>query len=572
LEALEKNDLASNSILYIIADGPKENANPEALQKIEETRKIIKSRQWCKEVIISEKEKNSGLADSIISGVTEVVNKHGKVIVLEDDIVTSKGFLKYMNDALTLYQNEKKVMHVSGYMFPVKGKLPTTFFYKQTSCWGWATWSDKWRLLNTCAIELFEDLNKSKKIKFADIDGTNQFINQLKSNIEGKIKTWAVLWHFSVFMNDGLSLHPKKSLVRNIGHDGSGENCSKNDFFNTTVVDYINLKKVKVADNEKIYKKLVELYQPSLLKKKNSFSIKEPLRQLSPPFIWSAISRIKTKLIKKPIQECDNSKKPEQNQLFPPEEEKRNEDFRINALERFSETETLFLNHKLKIIDNASYQFIKKELFDLEIYKFKSKNEVPYIIDCGANIGLSIIYFKQIFPNAEIVGFEPDEKVFEALQFNVASFELTGVTLIKKACWDEETRLKFYSEGADAGRAAINSDTENIIEVPTIRLRDFLKRKVDFLKIDIEGAEAKVLADCADLLINVEKIFVEYHSFIGIEQPLPEILSILKNAGFRLHVSAPGLASNNPFIELRTHTSMDNQLNIFGNRINNVCN
>jgi hypothetical protein len=264
LDALKLNELADESLLYIYSDGPKQNATEDQLKKIDEVRDIIRSKKWCKEVNIIESKKNKGLADSIINGVTEIVNQYGKVIVLEDDIVTSKGFLKYMNEALILYQNELQVMHISGYIFPVKGKLPTTFFYRQTSCWGWATWSDRWSFLNTCASELLDDLNNSGKIEYADIDGTNQFLNQLNANIEGKIKTWAVLWHFSVFMSDGLSLHPKNSLVKNIGHDGSGVHCSENKFFNSKLVNYIKLKKIKITDYRKIYKKLEEFYRPTI--------------------------------------------------------------------------------------------------------------------------------------------------------------------------------------------------------------------------------------------------------------------------------------------------------------------
>ena len=171
------------------------------------------------------------------------------------------------------------------------------------------------------------------------------------------------------------------------------------------------------------------------------------------------------------------------------------EKLRIQNLPRFTETEIDFLNKKIHIVDIASFNFIRKEIFDQQIYKFKADTEVPYIIDCGANIGLSIIYFKQLYPDAEIVGFEPDDKVFKALQHNMEAFNFSNVELIKKACWNEETTLKFYSEGADGGRVAKEFDTDQIIEVETIRLRKFLDRKVDFLKIDIEGAEVQVLAD-----------------------------------------------------------------------------
>lgn len=242
------------------------------------------------------------------------------------------------------------------------------------------------------------------------------------------------------------------------------------------------------------------------------------------------------------------------------------EQIRINNLPRYTETQISVLSKKICIVDIASFQFIKKEIFDQEIYKFNCNNEEPYIIDCGANIGLSIIYFKQLFPNAEILGFEPDEKVFNVLQHNVEVFNLQNVELIKKACWNEETILQFYSEGADGGRIARDSDTQNIVEVETTRLTNYVNKRVDFLKIDIEGAESEVLNDIKSLLHNVERIFVEFHSFVGKEQMLPEILSILKSAGFRLHISAPGLTSSNPFIGLTHYAGMDNQLNIYGFR------
>jgi FkbM family methyltransferase len=248
------------------------------------------------------------------------------------------------------------------------------------------------------------------------------------------------------------------------------------------------------------------------------------------------------------------------------QKESETEKLRIQSLPRYTSTEIDFLNKKIHIVDIASFNFLRKEIFDQQIYKFMAETEKPYIIDCGANIGLSIIYFKELYPNAEIIGFEPDNKVFKALEQNMKAFNFSDVELIKKACWNEETTLKFYSEGADGGRVAMNFDTEQIIEVPTIRLRKFLDRKVDFLKIDIEGAEAKVLEDCSILLSNVDKIFVEFHSFMEKEQMLPEILALLKSAGFRLHISSPGLISQNPYLKLNTYEKMDNQLNIYGFR------
>ena len=163
LNALMKNELADQHVLYIYSDGPKIKAANDEVKKIEEVRKLIRTKQWCKEVYIVESETNRGLADSIINGVTEIVNKHGKIIVLEDDLITSAGFLNYMNIALNLYKNEKNVMHISGYMFPTEKKLPETFFLVFTSCWGWGTWDRAWQSFDLSARNLLSKVKKQVK-------------------------------------------------------------------------------------------------------------------------------------------------------------------------------------------------------------------------------------------------------------------------------------------------------------------------------------------------------------------------------------------------------------------------
>lgn len=239
----------------------------------------------------------------------------------------------------------------------------------------------------------------------------------------------------------------------------------------------------------------------------------------------------------------------------------------LKKTERFKENDINISGLHLKYVDSASFCFIYEELFKKEIYKFKADNDTPYIIDAGANIGLGIIYFKKLFPKAEIIAFEPDGKVFDILEHNINTLGFKNITLIKKALWNDITTLNFYSEGADGGRVALNSDTEKIIEITTDRLSAYLINKtVDFLKMDIEGSEYIVLEESKDYLKNVKNIFVEYHSFIGKEQYLPELLALLKNAGFRLNINVPGLASQTPFVSINTHSGMDMQLNIYGYR------
>jgi FkbM family methyltransferase len=236
----------------------------------------------------------------------------------------------------------------------------------------------------------------------------------------------------------------------------------------------------------------------------------------------------------------------------------------IHSIPRYTEDITNILGSDLKFVDSASFLFLYNEIFKKEIYKFKSDSEKPYIIDCGANIGISIIYFKKIYPNAEIIGFEPDSKVFEALKFNLNSFGLNDVLVYNKGLWNETGSLKFYAEGADGGRIALKSDNKNIKTIETIRLREFINKPVELLKIDIEGAETIVLEDIKDLLHYVKYIFIEYHSFINEKQTLHKLLDILISNEFRVNVNFSGLTSAQPFMKINTYENIDMLLNIYG--------
>jgi len=279
LEALAQNDLAAESVLYIFADGPKEDSTADTIAAINETRAIIKSRQWCKEVTISEKEINAGLADSIVAGVTEIVNKHGKIIVLEDDLVTSKYFLKFMNDSLEIYEHDEKIMHVSGYMFPVKEKMPNdTFFCKIAFSWGWGTWKRAWKKFEHDAQHLLRSICDNGLMYQFNVDDTCSFKTQLQDNITGNLNTWAVKWHAAVILHKGLAIIPYQSLVRNIGNDGSGENCDDDIRYENQLLDQ---KLIKVEKDESLLesnvgREIIKTYYRNLsvAKRRNAKPIK----------------------------------------------------------------------------------------------------------------------------------------------------------------------------------------------------------------------------------------------------------------------------------------------------------
>lgn len=268
VEALQKNELAKDSDLFVFSDGPK---NIDDLEKVKLVRDYLKTISGFKNISITESKENYGLARSIVNGVTAIINLHGKVIVLEDDIVTSPFFLTFMNDALNFYKDEGRVMHISGYMFPVKEDLPKTFFYGPASCWGWGTWKRAWANYNDNAGLLMEELDKSNRKKEFDLDDSGIFLYQLQWNIDKKINSWAIKWYASIFLKKGLCLHPGKSLVNNIGHDGSGVHSGTSNCFEISDMSRkIRVEKIPLVESNVARQAMINFYKklrPSLFKK-----------------------------------------------------------------------------------------------------------------------------------------------------------------------------------------------------------------------------------------------------------------------------------------------------------------
>ena len=250
LRALEQNDLADESDLFVFLDGARACSSPAELSKARAVKEVLLKKWLFKSLRLIERESNFGLADNITDGVTRVVTEFDKVIVLEDDIVTSQGFLKYMNDALEFYQSNENVMHVSGYMFPVEGELPSTFFYNTGSCWGWGTWQRAWRHFEADSDRLIASIEKQGRWDEFNIESTYSFEQQLRANAAGSLRTWAVKWYASFFLRGGHALHPYPSLVNNIGHDGAGENCGSSRIYDwDRLATNINIQEISIEES-----------------------------------------------------------------------------------------------------------------------------------------------------------------------------------------------------------------------------------------------------------------------------------------------------------------------------------
>ena len=226
--ALLNNKEAQYTDIIIYSDAAK---NDNAVEKVNQTRSYIKTVTGFNSVKIVERSSNLGLAANIIDGVTQVVNEYGRVIVLEDDHVTSPYFLQYMNEGLEKYEDNEKVASIHGYVYPSKSELPYLFFIKGADCWGWATWKRAWDKFNPDGKYLLEQLKKQKLIKQFDFDFSYPFTRMLENQIQGKNQSWAIRWCASAYINDMYTLYPGKSMVSLIGNDGLGTHGSTSDAY-----------------------------------------------------------------------------------------------------------------------------------------------------------------------------------------------------------------------------------------------------------------------------------------------------------------------------------------------------
>ena len=253
IEALQVNEYSLQTNLIIYSDASNDPFNLEVIQ----TRNYLKNVGGFKSISIIERQENWGLAKNIIDGVTSIVNRYGKVIILEDDLVVSPYFLKYMNEALDLYEKEEKVISIHGYVYPVKRTLPETFFIKGADCWGWATWKRGWDLFCSDGKALLIEKRNLKK-EF-DFNNSYPYCRMLRQQIAGKNNSWAVRWYASAFLHNKLTLYPGRSLVNQIGMDGSGTHCSTNEMFDvpltnsSIVLSNIDIQESKLGRDAFIY-------------------------------------------------------------------------------------------------------------------------------------------------------------------------------------------------------------------------------------------------------------------------------------------------------------------------------
>lgn len=234
LEALLNNKLSKESELYIFSDGYKDESDKANVQEVRKLIHSIDGINSFKKINIIENKQNIGLAENIITGVTQIVNEYGKVIVLEDDLITSPWFLTFMNDALDRFETENQVGHVHGYCYPL-ANTSDAFLIKWVGSWGWATWKRAWDLFNPDGVELLNEIDKRGLSYKFDFNGKYPYTRMLRRQVKGKNNSWAIRWNATLFLNNILSVNAGKSLIQNIGFDGSGIHSGSDEIYTTAL-------------------------------------------------------------------------------------------------------------------------------------------------------------------------------------------------------------------------------------------------------------------------------------------------------------------------------------------------
>ena len=269
VESLLRNAEAKDTDLFIFSDGPK---NEKAAEGVKANREFVRTITGFKSITIIEREKNWGLSKNLIEGITKINNEFGRVIVVEDDLVVSPFFLRYMNDGLEKYEHDERVASISAFLNPIDGDIPNTFFLRYFACWGWATWKRAWDLLNTDSRDLLKKL-RWKKNDF-NIGGTGPFYGILYCDKVELNDSWAVRFYASCFLAGKLHLFPNKTMAIQTGMDGSGTHSKageRNPYQNMTISNTpVNLGDIRVEENKMMYEAFSLFYGDGV----NRYSLK----------------------------------------------------------------------------------------------------------------------------------------------------------------------------------------------------------------------------------------------------------------------------------------------------------
>lgn len=472
LESLSANYLADQTDLYIYIDGTKPNDTAANREMQNEVKRVARLKQWCKNVTVKESKVNKGLATSIIEGVTELVNKHNKIIVLEDDLVSSPFMLEYFNKALIHYESKEDVISISGYVYPLNGNLPETFFIKGADCWGWATWKRGWNLFEANGYKLLCELRDKKLTNEFDFSGSYPFTKMLEDQIVGQNDSWAVRWYASAFLKNKLTLYPSLSLIENIGADGTGTHGDS-----TTILKTL-LRKTPIAvyENEinesALARKSFVDYFKKIENNNTNRSIKSKLTRLIPLGLKKSVKKI---IYNTPVSKYGwfgNYKTWSEAQANSHGYNQQ------SILDRIKQS-VLKVKNKQAAFERDSVLFhtldFQNEILEFLKTAFKQNNKL-HLLDFGGSLASSYFQYKNLLPKGELKWAVVEQ----------AHFVDCGKKFI------EEFELKFYYTPDEAllvqsPHVLLLASVMQYLEKPYELIESLKKHKFEYIIIDRTG-------------------------------------------------------------------------------------
>jgi FkbM family methyltransferase len=538
------------SQLFIAADGPRSD-RPDDVRNCDECRAIVAGIDWECRVQTLYRERNLGCREAVQSAITWFFSHVEEGIILEDDCLPDASFFGFCARMLELYRDDMRVMCITGNNFQrgLRRGRASYYFSIHNHCWGWATWRRAWEL-NDLSMAKWPALKESRFLHGFLRPYVAMFWEaSFDAVFRGEIDTWDYGWTLSCWANSGLTVTPNVNLVCNMGFDERATHTHRDP------TNFHGVGSDRIGDQLIIPDQICRDVTADQFTEDMHFGI-APSSPTPGPVAWPR------RILKKFKQTLSRLRH------FHTGRQQRQDGLRQDAagflalkdLPRYTDFAVVFQSRNLVGPDGPSAYYSYKEIFVDQIYGFECTSDVPRIVDCGANIGLSVIYFRYRFPTALITAIEADPGVLEYLKRNLQSFGLSDIDVVHCAVAGKNGEVCFLSEGADAGRI-VNSEDSQVMRVEARSLDDFIEGAVDLLKLDIEGAETEALLNCTKLE-SVARIFVEYHSFADQPQRLDELLGFLRSQNFRISIHSQ-YASQRPFIARANQLGMDLQLNIF---------
>lgn len=541
---------AKPPIFFFAVDGPR-TSKPSEIELNREIRSLADEVDWPCEVKTRFNEENLGCKRAVTGAIDWFFEHVEEGIILEDDCLPHPSFFPYCAEMLERYRYDERVGMVSGDNFrpQLEWRDSGHEFSLFTFIWGWATWRRAWRYFDGEMTD-WPELRRSGWLKrvFCRSEAVLYWTKVLERCYRGQVDTWDYPWSYSCWKAGFLSVVPACNLISNIGFDERG----------THTVDQGNPKAglpvqeihapwdatsepMRDCRQEKRY--LRSVYGIHFLgwRKRASRALRSLRSSISHGLSWWTL----------PLAGCRARVRRHVNLL---KQEKR-----------FQPGRAFLDDLEWSYPDAVSFAYAYEQIFLRRIYDFRFSNETPTIVDCGSNVGLAVIYWKKQFPKARITAVEADPSICAYLKENLKTAGIGDVQVLNRAVSSSAGSLVFLPQGADGGCLveSVEKPPAGSILVPAVSLDVVLgEAHVDFLKLDIEGAECDVLIDREDALARTDRVFVEYHSYVGRVQRLDELLGTLRRAGFRIQIHHE-LISRNPFLEIPDDGGMDFRANIY---------